>query len=144
VSAGIQLDHLDEFLDCQVSQLSHEFGSSTPPSMEDCAEFETVSAQIQATLIFVWQVTAFSACREAEPRRASARWKQCADLCERYLTELQKVRQKFPMCGSESVYNLGLELRARAMARYEENLEDAEWPGDPTLEALFPIKTGQS
>ncbi len=122
---------------CQVDQLKRA-GQELDPQT-DCQAFSRIVQHVQAAVIHTYQMTAVASTREADPKAAALLWKEMSDFCDSALTEIRKVKDKYPNCGTAQLYDLALDYRRESQKRYFQNLQDSECQTPPP--GLFPAMT---
>jgi len=91
---------------------------------------------VQGAVLHTYQITAFAAVRERDPKRAAERWKEMVKFCDAALEAARILKDRFPRCGTPELYDLALDYRSQAEKRFYQNLQDSECPSPP--EGLFP------
>jgi hypothetical protein len=124
-------DILKTVNDCQVSQLR---AAVNDPA--NCADFYRRVHNAEAAVIHTYQITAQASIREEDPRKASILWKDMTQFCESMLVVLRDLKEKYPTCGADNVYNTTLDYWQQAQVKYMQNLQDSECQTMP--EGLFP------
>lgn len=129
-----QFEALNAVNKCQIAEL--EKAGATLDPLADCAQFFKCARNVQSAVIHTYQLTAFLAIREPEPKNAAKRWKGMVDFCDSALNVLRELRTKYQHCGTSDLYDLVLDYRGQAYDRYIQNLEDSECQTMP--KGLFP------
>jgi hypothetical protein len=140
----INAELLDAANQCQISQMEEAGQSLDPAGADSCAKFASHVRNVEAMIVHMYQLTAFTAVRKPEPEQAAMLWKQMRDLCDKALASLQKWKDKYPRSGTAELYDLTLDYRQAADIRYAQNLKDSECPMTPQLAGLFPKQKSRS
>jgi hypothetical protein len=101
-----------------------------------CEAFSEHVRSVQGAVVHTYQITAFAAVREQDPKRAAERWKEMVKFCDAALEATKTLKDRFPLCGTPQLYDLVLDYRSQAEKRFYQNLQDSECPSPP--EGLFP------
>ncbi len=120
---------------CQIAELERA-GRELDPE-KDCALFSTRVVNVQAAVIHTYQLVAFAAVRQADPKKAALMWKEMSDYCDSALVVLKDLKVKYYYCGTSQLYDLILDYKGEAQKRYYQNLQDSECQ-TPTPGLLFP------
>jgi hypothetical protein len=131
---GENLDVVDAVNRCQIDQL-RKAGSQLNPAT-DCAQFGKHVNNVQAVVVHTYQLIAWRAVRQADPKDAAKLWKSMVDLCDAALEVVKEYKGIYPYGGTPELYDLTLDYRNEAQKRYCQNLEDSECPTMPA--GLFP------
>ena len=107
-----------------------------PDESGSCELFSEHVRSVEAAVIHTYQLTAFAAVREQDPKRAAERWAEMVKFCEAALVATKELKERFPLCGTPELYNLALDYRSQADKRFHQNLQDSECSTPP--EGLFP------
>jgi hypothetical protein len=97
----------------------------------DCAEFAKHVRNVQSAVIHTYQLKAYAAIRQPDPKDAAMLWKEMADFCDSALEALGELRSKHQQCGTSDLYDLVLDYKAQAQKRYYQNLQDSECQTSP-------------
>lgn len=117
-------DNLDAVNRCQIAELKK--AASTLDPAVDSAQFSKYVLNVQSALMHTYQLNAYAAIRQADPKEAAKIWKDMADFCDSTLNVLRELRLKYPTCGIGDLYDLALDYKAEAQKRYYQNLQDSE------------------
>lgn len=117
-------DNLDAVNQCQIAELK-KAASTLDPEL-DCARFYKYVLNVQSALMHTYQLNAYAAIRQPDPKEAAKIWKNMADFCDSTLNALRELRLSHPKCGTGDLYDLALDYKAEAQKRYYQNLQDSE------------------
>ena len=137
---SISLELLNSVNNCQVTEMEKAGEKLDPAQHGACETFSTHVRNVQAAIIHTYQLAAFASLREPDPAAAASLWKEISKLCDRALTALRMLKDKYPLCGTPELYDLTLDYRSEAEKRYFQNLHDSECAKMPLPKGLFPIK----
>jgi hypothetical protein len=129
---------LDSVNRCQIAEMEKKARELDPAQSGSTAEFSRQVRNVQAAIIHTYQITAYSSLRQADPMSAAALWKAMSDLCDRALGVLRTLKDTYPGCGTNELYDLTLDYKIESDKRYYQNLEDAQWAKTPPPNGLFP------
>jgi len=118
------LDFLDAVNKCQIKELMKAAEAFDP--VENCVEFYKHVRNVQSAVIHTYQLTAYAAIRQENPKKAATLWKAMADFCDCALNALRELRTKHQHCGTSDLYDLALDYKDQAQKRYYQNLQDSE------------------
>ena len=130
------LDYVNLVNECRIAEMQKAGNELTPDRYGSCDAFQEHVRSVEAAVIHTYQITAFRAVREANPLCAAKLWQEMVKFCERALTVTKDLKDKFPGCGTQGLYNTAIDYMMEAQKRYSENLEDSECPKPP--DGLFP------
>jgi hypothetical protein len=128
------LDILEAVNRSQIDQLKNA-GLELDPAV-DRARFSKHVSNVQAMVVHTYQLIAWQAVRQPDPKEAARFWKAMTELCDAALTVLKEYKSVYPHCGTPELYDLTLDYRNEAQKRYIQNVEDAECAKIPP--GLFP------
>jgi hypothetical protein len=109
-----------------------------------CKQFNQHVLNLQATIVYNYQITAKVAIMEKDPGIAAKAWREYMQLCDKALLALDKAKSRFPECVTDDLYDLALTYRDEALSRHHENSQDAEWLKTAQSNPLFQAMIGQS
>jgi cytochrome c-type biogenesis protein CcmH/NrfG len=61
---------------------------------------------VEAAVIHTYQITAYRAVREADPKDAARHWQKMMEFCEAAVATTMALTLKFPTCGTPGLCNL--------------------------------------
>jgi hypothetical protein len=123
------VDNLDAVNRCQIAELK-KAASILDPAV-DCVKFYKYVQNVQSAIMHTYQLSAYAAIRQADPKDAAKIWKEMADFCDIALSAMRELRLKHPLCGTGDLYDLALDYKAEAQDRYYQNLQDSECQAIP-------------
>jgi hypothetical protein len=127
--------------DCELAELKKLQEEPWNDAEAACQAFYALVCRIQVSVVYTYRITAFSAVREKEAKKAAELWKALVDYCEKALTIIYKLKEIYPKCGALELYDLVLNYREEAESRYRQNLQDSECADPEIMRALFPKKS---
>ena len=132
------LEDLNSVNHCQISEMEKAGDTLDPNAYESCTEFSRHVRNVQAAIVHTYQMVAHKAVRESDPGKAAVLWKEMGELCDEALKQLKRLKDVYPTCGTQELYNLTLDYKNAAHRRYMDNLEDSECTTMPLPSGLFP------
>jgi len=123
---------------CQVEKLDKAGKELDPSDQSSCAVFNEYVSNVQATIVYNFQLTGFRAVRKADAAEAAALWLEMKNLCEKAMSVIQTYKDLYPACGTSELYDLTLACWSEAEDRRRANAKDAECMSKPIPEGLFP------
>jgi hypothetical protein len=97
-----------------------------PAAYGSCETFATHVHRVEAALAHTFQLVAYVSIREADPAKAAAHWRKMSQFCDLAIKALKKLKDKFPNCGTNAVYDLALDYKLASDERHCQNLRDSE------------------
>ncbi len=84
-----------------------------------CAPFHDEARGLETELMFLYKATVLCVRREEDMGRIASRWKEMVEICDRFLTALQKLSEKHSGCGTDIYHDRVLELRRKCQRLQE-------------------------
>ena len=135
---SLDLEVLNSVNRCQISEMEKAGSTLDPNVSESCTEFSRHVRNVQAAIVHTYQMVAHQAIRESEPGKAAVLWREMGELCDDALKRLKELKDIYPGCGTQELYNLTLDYKNAAHRRYMDNLEDSECATTTLPTRLFP------
>jgi hypothetical protein len=123
---------------CQIKEMQKCGEELDPQQPASCETFRVKVRNVQAAIIHTYQVTAFSALHEPDPKKAATLWMEMSELCNRALVMLKQFKEIYSGCGTPELYDPTLDYKIAADQRHYQNLEDAQCAMTPMPKGLFP------
>ena|SRR6266550_4444003 len=129
---------LDSINHCLIDAMQRVGSQLDPGRTDSCTAFSSHVKNVEAAILYNYQVTAYTALRKADPKDAAQLWKEMATFCENAIKVLKDVKDIYPHCGTPELYNLALDYWSESHKRHEQNLKDSECASQIPA-GLFPI-----
>ena len=123
---------------CSISEMEKDGRELDPKNPDSCTAFAEHVTRIQVALMHTYQIVAYAAVREPSPVQAAEHWKKMARFCDLALTVLKDAKERFPSCGTSTVYDLALDYKLASDEHYNENQRDSECLTMAIPTGLFP------
>ncbi len=121
-----ELDLIDTINRCNISEMEKVGAALDPDHHDSCQTFTAHVTGVQAALTHTYRIISYVAVRESDPGKAAAHWKKMSEFCDLALKALKKLEDKFPHCGTNTVYDLALDYKSACDERHDQNLRDSE------------------
>jgi hypothetical protein len=136
-----ELDLVDTVNRCNISEMEKVGTELDPDDVNSCQTFAVHVNGVHAALIHTYRIVSYVAIRETDPGRAAEHWKKMSQFCDLTIKALKKLKDKFPNCGTNSVYDLALDYKLASDERYCQNLRDSECQNLKIPAGLFQTKS---
>ncbi len=117
-------DNLDAVNGCQIAELKRAAATLDP--IADCDKIFQHVVNVKSAIMHTYQLSAYTAIQQADPKEAAKIWKKMADFCDTALKALRELRVNHPACGTGDLFDLALDYKSEAQDRYYQNLQDSE------------------
>lgn len=95
-------------------------------SAEACAAFTHQVGLVEGTVVQTYGIAAMLARRADDLEEAAEIWKTMSQFCQRALTVLSRLKDKYPYCGTPQLHDVVLDYKLAADKRHRGVTEEAE------------------
>ena len=134
----VNLDLIETVNRCQVAEMERIGKELNPQEYGAGEQFARQVERVQAAIVHTYQVVAFAAFRQSDPKAAAMLWQHMSSFCDLALGVLKTLKDRYAHCGTPELYDLTLDYKIAADKRFHQNLEDSEWNKCPPPTGLFP------
>ena len=136
-----ELEIVDAVNRCNISEMEKIGAELNPDAFGSCQVFSVHVEAVHAALVHTFRIVSYVSIREPDPAKAAAHWRKMSQFCDLAIKALKKLKDKFPNCGTSSVYDLALDYKLASDERHGQNLRDSECQNLKIPAGLFQKKS---